>query len=144
MLLCPISLLCYVLIIALFLYKIIDIAYLMKSIYSTRYFSVLGLSGKVSVYLADSKVAFNNSLERIMEQKWITMFQSAYESWVDWRRTGFPLFTKIPTFNMTGNTIPRRLSYPQIEINVNTSSLQNGPGIPVPFRSLKSKVWWDR
>ncbi|EPL7677733.1 hypothetical protein [Elizabethkingia anophelis] len=45
---------------------------------------------------------------------------------------------------MTGNTIPRRLSYPQIEINVNTSSLQNGPGIPVPFESLKSKVWWDQ
>ncbi len=89
MLLCPISLLCYVLIIALFLYKIIDIAYLMKSIYSTRYFSALGLSGKVSVYFADSKVAFNNSLEWVMEQKWITMFQSAYESWVDWRRTGF-------------------------------------------------------
>lgn len=89
MLLCPISLLCYVLIIALFLYKIIDIAYLMKSIYSTRYFSALGLSGKVSVYFANSKVAFNNSLEWVMEQKWITMFQSAYKSWVDWRRTGF-------------------------------------------------------
>lgn len=44
----------------------------------TQDFSALGLSGKVSVYLADSKVAFNNSLERIMEQKWITMFQSAF------------------------------------------------------------------
>lgn len=110
----------------------------------TQDFSALGLSGKVSVYLANSKVAFNNSLERIMEQKWITMFQSAFESWVDWRRTGFPVFTKIPSFNMTGNIIPRRLSYPQIEINVNTSSLQNGPGIPVPFESLKTRVWWDQ
>lgn len=107
-------------------------------------FSALGLSGRLPAYMANSRVVYNNSLERIMEQKWITMFQSAYESWVDWRRTGFPVFTTMPSFNMTGNTIPRRLSYPQIEINVNTSSLQNGPGIPVPFESLKTKVWWDQ
>jgi hypothetical protein len=110
----------------------------------TQDFTALGIVNKASAYIGSSKVAYNNSLERIMEQKWITMFQSAYESWVDWRRTGFPAFTKIPSFNMTGNTIPRRLSYPQIEINVNTSSLQNGPGIPVPFESLKTKVWWDQ
>lgn len=107
-------------------------------------FSALGLSGRLPAYMADSRVVYNNSLERIMEQKWITMFQSAYESRVDWRRTGFLVFTTIPSFNTTGNTIPRRLSYPQIEINVNTSSLQNGPGIPVPFESLKTKVWWDQ
>ncbi|HFK5552132.1 TPA: SusD/RagB family nutrient-binding outer membrane lipoprotein [Elizabethkingia anophelis] len=107
-------------------------------------FSALGLSDRLPAYIADSRVAYNNSLERIMEQKWITMFQGAYESWVDWRRTGFPVFTIMPSFNMTGNIIPRRLSYPQIEINVNTSSLQNGPGIPIPFESLKERVWWDQ
>ncbi|MCP1250582.1 SusD/RagB family nutrient-binding outer membrane lipoprotein [Elizabethkingia sp. S0634] len=110
----------------------------------TQDFTALGIVNKASAYIGSSRVAYNNSLERIMEQKWITMFQGAYESWVDWRRTGFPVFTTIPSFNMTGNTIPRRLSYPQIEINVNTSSLQNGPGIPVPFESLRAKVWWDQ
>jgi hypothetical protein len=35
------------------------------------------------------------------------------------------------------------LSYPQIEINVNSASLQAGPGIPLPYVSLSNKVWWD-
>lgn len=104
-------------------------------------FSALAITG-ITPYLADPQVAFNNSLSRIMEQKWITMFQSSYESFVDWRRTGFPVLTP-PTTNRTNGVIPRRLSYPQIEINVNGNSLSNGPGIPVPYQSLKTRVWWD-
>jgi hypothetical protein len=77
-----------------------------------------------------------------MEQKWITMFQGSYESWVDRRRTGFPVLTP-PAINRTSGVIPRRLPYPQIEINVNTAALQAGPGIPIPFVSLGNKVWWD-
>lgn len=71
------------------------------------------------------------------------MFQAPYEAWVDWRRTGFPVL-KAASPNRTSNVIPRRLPYPQIEINVNGASLQAGPGIPVPFESMKSKVWWDQ
>lgn len=109
----------------------------------TQDFLSLGLDAKLSTYLAGANVAYNNSLERIMEQKWITMFQGAYESWTDWRRTGFPVLVA-PSFNRTSGVIPRRLSYPQIEVNVNGTSLANGPGIPVPFESLKVKVWWDQ
>lgn len=95
-----------------------------------------------TTYLANPLVAYNNSLSRIMEQKWITMFQASYESWVDWRRTGFPALT-FPSVNFTSNIFPRRLPYPQIEINVNGQSLTNGPGIPIPFETLKTRVWWD-
>lgn len=108
----------------------------------TEDFTALGLSTSVSSYLADPLVAYNNTLARIMEQKWITMFQGSYESWVDWRRTGLPVLS--PSINnRTSNVIPRRLSYPQIEINVNTASLEAGPGIPQPYVSLGTKVWWD-
>jgi hypothetical protein len=58
------------------------------------------------------------------------------------RRTGFPALTPSITTEPT-NAIPVRLSYPQIEINVNTASLQAGPGIPQPYVSLSNKVWWD-
>ena len=102
----------------------------------------LGLASSAVTYLANPLVAYNNTLQRIMEQKWITMFQGAYESFVDWRRTGFP--TLAPSVNnRTSNVIPVRLSYPQIEINVNTAALQAGPGIPLPYVSLSNKVWWD-
>jgi hypothetical protein len=102
----------------------------------------LGLAASATTYLANPFVAYNNTLERIMEQKWITMYQGAYESFVDWRRTGFPALTPSVN-NRTSNAIPVRLSYPQIEINVNTASLQAGPGVPLPYVSLSNKVWWD-
>lgn len=104
-------------------------------------FSALGVSGS-SAYLSNASVAYNGTLARIMEQKWITMYQSAFEAWVDWRRTGFPALTP-PAINTTDGVLPRRLPYPQIEINVNGNSLSAGPGIPVPYESMKVKMWWD-
>ncbi|MDI9308899.1 MAG: SusD/RagB family nutrient-binding outer membrane lipoprotein [Limnohabitans sp.] len=95
-----------------------------------------------NTYLSNPSVAFNNTLERIIEQKWITMFQASFESWVDWRRTNFPTLT-VPTRNFTSNVIPRKLPYPQIEINVNRASLEQGPGVPIPYVSILNKVWWD-
>lgn len=41
-------------------------------------------------YIAQPTVAFDGSLERIMEQKWIASWQASTEAWLDWRRTGFP------------------------------------------------------
>ena len=108
----------------------------------TQDLTSLGLATTATTYLTNPLVTYNNTLQRIMEQKWITMFQGAYESFVDYRRTGFPVLT--PSINnRTSNAIPVRLSYPQIEINVNTASLQAGPGIPLPYVSLSNKVWWD-
>ena len=103
-------------------------------------FAALGVTD--ATYITNPLVAFNNTLARIMEQKWITMYQASYESFVDWRRTGFPTLTT-PITNRTGGVTPRRLPYPQIEINVNRASLQAGPGIPVPYVTLLTKVWWD-
>jgi hypothetical protein len=108
----------------------------------TEDFTSLGLTAAAAGYLANPLVAYDGTLARIMEQKWITMFQGSYESWVDWRRTGLPLLTPSIS-NRTSGVIPRRLSYPQIEINVNGASLQAGPGIPLPYVSLGTKVWWD-
>jgi hypothetical protein len=104
-------------------------------------FTDLGVAN-VATYIANPLVSYNNSLKRIMEQKWITMFQGSYESFVDWRRTGFPVLTT-PITNRTNGVTPRRLPYPQIEINVNRASLAAGPGIPVPYVTLTTKVWWD-
>jgi hypothetical protein len=99
-------------------------------------------AAEATTYRAQAAVAYDNTLERIMEQKWIVMFQLPYESWTDWRRTGFPVLTAAAT-NFTGGVIPRRLPYPQLEINLNRSSLESGPGVPVPYEALKAKVWWD-
>lgn len=104
-------------------------------------FLALGVSE--SGYLSNKDVVYNGTLERIMEQKWITMFQAPYEAWVDWRRTGYPVLK--PSFNnKTSDVIPRKLPHPQKEINVNGANLSAGPGIPIPFEGLKNRVWWDK
>jgi hypothetical protein len=104
-------------------------------------FDFLGVSNS-GAYLAKPEVAYNNTLQRIIEQKWITLFQAPYEAWTDWRRTGFPVLTPA-VVNRTNNVIPRRLPYPQLEINLNRSTLEAGPGVPVPVEALKQRVWWD-
>lgn len=104
----------------------------------------LGVSASdAAAYLAKPAVAFNNTLQRVMEQKWITMFQGPYESFADWRRTGFPVLTP-PALNRTGGVVPRRFPYPQLEINLNGTALANGPGIPVPYKTMLTGVWWDK
>jgi hypothetical protein len=100
-------------------------------------------AAEATAFLAKPAVAFDGSLSRLMEQKWIVMFQAPYESWTDWRRTGFPVLTPA-AINFTQGVIPRKLPYPQFEINLNRASLEAGPGVPVPFESLKQKVWWDK
>ena len=109
----------------------------------TQDFAALGLSSSAATtYLANANVAYDGNLQRIMEQKWITMFQASYESWVDWRRTGFPVLTPAAN-NMTSNVIPRNLPYPEVEINSNRANLEAGPGIPIPYTGLSNRVWWD-
>lgn len=105
-------------------------------------FNALGIGSEAAGYLAKPQVAFNNSLQRIIEQKWITLFQGSYEAWVDWRRTGFPALTGAAV-SRTDGIIPRRLPLPQLEINLNRQSLEAGPGVPVPIEALKERVWWD-
>lgn len=108
----------------------------------TQDFAALGLSSSAAAYLANANVAYDGTLQRIMEQKWITMFQASYESWVDWRRTGFPVLTPAAN-NMTSNVIPRNLPYPEVEINSNRANLVAGPGVPIPYTGLSNRVWWD-
>ncbi|HSV75935.1 MAG TPA: SusD/RagB family nutrient-binding outer membrane lipoprotein, partial [Bacteroidales bacterium] len=56
------------------------------------------------------------------------------EVWSDFRRTGFPQLTP---FNPAENTIPRRMLYPQNELN-------NNPDKVPQNITIFSRVWWDR
>ncbi|TXD77061.1 SusD/RagB family nutrient-binding outer membrane lipoprotein [Algoriphagus ratkowskyi] len=49
-----------------------------------------GQAGKLSKFLAEDGVAFNNTLEQIMVQKWVSSWTAAAESFADYKRTGFP------------------------------------------------------
>ena len=79
-------------------------------------------------------------LERIMTQKYIALYSHGLETWTDFRRTGFPALTPVDggnnAFNLNGE-IPRRLPYPQTEIDLNSSN------VPITSPNFQDRFWWD-
>jgi len=69
-------------------------------------------------------------LEEIMVQKYLHMFLR-FESYVDFRRTGYPALTPV-----SGDQVPLRFPYPQDELTYN----RNAPSDITIYSSL----WWDK
>jgi hypothetical protein len=80
----------------------------------------------------DTSLEDDAILAQIMDAKYVAMFLHS-ETWVDWRRTGYPELT--PALNAV-SAIPRRYLYTVDEINY------NGDNVPQGLTST-SRVWWD-
>lgn len=88
-------------------------------------------SAAYDTYLASRTLTSTNALQLIIEEKGIANFLSM-ESFVDYRRTGYPALTKV----MNGlSAIPRRVLYPLNELNGNVQPQQSA--------KLTDRVWWD-
>ncbi len=68
-----------------------------------------------------------------------------YESWFNWRRTGFPALTPVvyPN-NATNGTIPRRFPYPSFEASSNPVNYKTAHDAVPGGDVLTSRVWWDK
>ncbi len=73
-----------------------------------------------STYIAQPTVAFNNTLQRIIEQKWIASWQACNEAYMDWRRTGYPEIN-IGWSSFRG-AIPVRFAYDNTELQNNSDN----------------------
>lgn len=112
-----------------------------------------GLNGfSMEDYFSDEKVNFDatpNKLERIIEQKWISLWFNV-ESWFDWRRTGYPILKAGPVAEF-GDALPLRFMYPEPNqdekylVNYNAAVEKLEPTIFVPSGQSKdhsySKMW---
>jgi Starch-binding associating with outer membrane len=83
-------------------------------------FDAWNLSGSYDDYIAGPGVAFNGTLEQIMEQKWIASWTAAAEAWFDYRRTGLPALTAGPVAKRA--ELPLRFFYGQNEMLYNPAS----------------------
>jgi len=88
-----------------------------------------------------------NGLEMINTQYWIhtnTMLDF-YESWSNWRRSGFPVLVPVvyPN-NNTNGTIPRRFPYPVDEANTNPVNYKPAHDAVPGGDNLTGRVWWDK
>ncbi|WKN43406.1 SusD/RagB family nutrient-binding outer membrane lipoprotein [Tunicatimonas pelagia] len=75
-------------------------------------------------YLSQSGVAYDNSLETIMNQKWLSLFLNGYEAYYDHRRTGFPAAITPGPDNVNSDQVPVRYLYPDDQQTLNTANYQ--------------------
>ncbi|WP_422350981.1 SusD/RagB family nutrient-binding outer membrane lipoprotein [Flagellimonas sp.] len=81
-------------------------------------------------------------LEQIMSQKNVALFPNSVEAWSEWRRTGYPRILLGSMIGETNGQIPRRISYPVTEINLNSSNYQDASD-RMGGDILTARVWWD-
>ena len=99
---------------------------------------------EVATYLAAKPYDAARGWEMISEQYWAATLLNEYESFNNWRRTGYPTLTPVNyDGNVTGGTIPRRLIYPVSEQNTNGDNY----GAAVARQgadNFTTRIWWDK
>jgi len=73
-----------------------------------------------NTYIAQPAVAYNGTLQQIITQKWIAAWQACNESYMDWRRTGYPALTI--GFGSYRGQIPLRFTYANSELQNNSAN----------------------
>ncbi|MOA52084.1 Susd and RagB outer membrane lipoprotein [compost metagenome] len=68
-----------------------------------------------------------------------------YETWCNWRRSGFPvLIPVVYPGNATNGTIPRRFPYPLQEGAENGANYRVASAAVPGGDNLTGRVWWDK
>lgn len=116
--------------------------------YLTQYDAAATISDVTAeAYLTAHPYNPATGLNQINTQYWLltnTMLDF-YESWSNWRRSGFPVLTPVVyPGNATGGTIPRRFPYPVIEAGLNTANYNTAHNAVVGGDVLTAHVWWDK
>jgi hypothetical protein len=80
----------------------------------------------------------------IGEEKWVSLYGQAFDSWAEWRRTGYPNLLPATDFLNNGK-IPRRFLYPREEPSLNGANYTAAVGRLQPGEDDNTaKVWWDQ
>ena len=107
-----------------------------------------------SPYLNNISIAWNasntfeQSLQRIITQKWLAIYPDGEEAWCDFRRTGYPkLFPVI--VNNSGGTISttafvKRIPFSQDELQNNPKGVATGIAELGGPDNGGTKLWWDK
>ncbi len=100
----------------------------------------------INTYLRDNLFDINNALEMINTQYYITTFCDEYETFANWRRSGYPVLTPVDKDypnTATNGTIPRRFTYPSSESQSNATNYNEAVSRLKDGNTMTSRVWWD-
>lgn len=92
------------------------------------------------------KVPYDNTLEQILNQKYVALFFVGYEAWHEYRRTGFPKLV-IGTATSNDHILPTRFVYPDNTSNVNVDNYRDQVlrlrQVYFGGDDMKTPVWWS-
>lgn len=91
-------------------------------------------------------------LEQIITQKYLANYLNGFESWAEWRRTGYPELDPIQTDEgdtRSKTAVPRRFLYIQDEKIMNEENVNSARINQIRYSSngqydLLTPVWWDQ
>ena len=99
---------------------------------------------EIAKYLQRHPFQADKALEQINTQYYINTFSDEYESFSNWRRSGYPKLTPVNYIgNVTNGTIPRRFTYPTTESTVNSKNYQEAVARLSNGDQMTSRVCWD-
>lgn len=79
-----------------------------------------GKGASYTTFIVDPAVKYNNTLQRIIEQKWIASWNCSVEAWMDFRRTGYPALVAGPA--SAEPVVPVRFIYGNNELLANQAN----------------------
>lgn len=95
-----------------------------------------------ATYFSNPAVAYNGTIDRIMLQKYVSLFFVDQQQWFEKRRTGFPVLPNNGGLLNNGN-LPQRLMYPPNPKILNTSNYQAAVQ-QMGGDDINIKTWWNK
>lgn len=83
----------------------------------------------------------NENLEKILSQKWLSLFMVGHEAWFNIRRTGIPSLIPGPD-NFNNDQYPSRYLYPESEQAANKANYDAAVS-RIGGDNINVKVWWQ-
>ena len=103
-----------------------------------------GTVADATAYLAKPSVNYatapGNYKRKIGIQKWIALYNRAWDAWIEWRRLDYPQLQ--PAFRAV-SPIPVRYTYPVNEQNYNTKNY-NQAVTAIGGDDVTTMLWWDK
>ena len=97
----------------------------------------------IATFLANNPYDVANGMEQIATQHWIATFFNEYETYSNWRRTGFPVLAPVNyPGNETNGTIPRRMTYSTSDQSNNAANYNDAVTTQGPDK-MTTRIWWD-
>lgn len=93
-------------------------------------------------YLTRTGVAYDNGLETILVQKYISLFYIDYQGFIEFRRTGFPS-TIEPGPDAFYDNYPSRFEYPSAEQALNAENYNVAVSRMDGGDEITTEVWWE-